>query len=252
MRVLVGGGTGFIGTALTQFLKARGHEVTLVSRKPGPSRITMSSLRRGCPAAMQSSTWRERTPSTLSEAYYQPSLTAEYDEDSPGGDFDFFANLVTKWEAAAKLPGDSTRQVVVRSGIVLGRGGGAIGRMLLPFRLGLGGPIGSGRQFLPWIHIRDLVGILAHALEASHVQGVLNGVAPASTTTNAEFAQALGAALGRPAFIPLPSIIVQAIFGQERAIMLLEGQKVVPRRTLAAGYQYSFPELGAALKEIIA
>lgn len=137
-------------------------------------------------------------------------------------------------------------------GIVLGRGGGAIGRMLLPFRLGLGGPIGSGRQFLPWIHIRDLVGILAHALEASHVQGVLNGVAPASTTTNAEFAQALGAALGRPAFIPLPSIIVQAIFGQERAIMLLEGQKVVPRRTLAAGYQYSFPELEAALKEIIA
>ncbi|XP_057398388.1 epimerase family protein SDR39U1 isoform X2 [Balaenoptera acutorostrata] len=184
-------------------------------------------------------------------AYYQPSLTAEYDEDSPGGDFDFFSNLVTKWEAAARLPGDSTRQVVVRSGVVLGRGGGAIGHMLLPFRLGLGGPIGSGHQFFPWIHIRDLVGILAHALEASHVQGVLNGVAPASSTTNAEFARALGAALGRPAFIPLPSTVVQAVFGRERAIMLLEGQKVVPRRTLAAGYQYSFPELGAALKEVI-
>ena len=136
-------------------------------------------------------------------------------------------------------------------GVVLGRGGGAIGHMLLPFRLGLGGPIGSGHQFFPWIHIRDLVGILAHALEASHVQGVLNGVAPASSTTNAEFARALGAALGRPAFIPLPSTVVQAVFGRERAIMLLEGQKVVPRRTLAAGYQYSFPELGAALKEVI-
>ncbi|MBZ3881331.1 Epimerase family protein SDR39U1 [Sciurus carolinensis] len=185
-------------------------------------------------------------------AYYRPSLTAEYDEDSPGGDFDFFSNLVTKWEAAARLPGDSTRQVVVRSGVVLGRGGGAIGHMLLPFRLGLGGPIGSGHQFFPWIHIRDLAGILTHALEANHVQGVLNGVAPASTTTNAEFAQALGTALGRPAFIPLPRTVVRAVFGQERAVMLLEGQKVVPRRTLATGYQYSFPELGAALKEIVA
>ncbi|XP_016061380.1 PREDICTED: epimerase family protein SDR39U1 isoform X2 [Miniopterus natalensis] len=212
----------------------------------------MSSLRRGCPAAMPQSTWLERTSSTLSEAYYRPSLTAEYDEDSPGGDFDFFSNLVTKWEAAARLPGDATRQVVVRSGVVLGRGGGAIGHMLLPFRLGLGGPIGSGQQFFPWIHIGDLAGILTHALEASHVQGVLNGVAPASTTTNAEFAQALGTALGRPAFIPLPSTIVQAVFGRERAIMLLEGQRVVPRRTLATGYQYSFPELGAALKEVIA
>lgn len=185
-------------------------------------------------------------------AYYQPSPTAEYDEDSPGGNFDFFSNLVAKWEAAARLPGDSTRQVVVRSGVVLGRGGGAIGHMLLPFSLGLGGPIGSGHQFFPWIHLQDLAGILVHALEARHVQGVLNGVAPASTTTNAEFAQALGAALGRPAFIPLPSAVVRAVFGRERAIMLLEGQKVVPRRTLAAGYQYSFPELQGALKEVVA
>lgn len=107
-------------------------------------------------------------------------------------------------------------------------------------------------QFFPWIHIGDLAGILTLALEANHVQGVLNGVAPASTTTNAEFAQSLGAVLGRPAFIPLPSPVVQAVFGKERAIMLLEGQKVVPRRTLAAGYKYSFPELRAALQEIVA
>ncbi|XP_045697057.1 epimerase family protein SDR39U1 isoform X1 [Phyllostomus hastatus] len=294
MRVLVGGGTGFIGTALIHLLKARGHEVTLVSRKPGPGRITWDELATSglpsCDAAVNLAgenilnplrRWNEafqkevlssrlETTHLLARAitkapqrpqawvlvtgvaYYQPSLTAEYDEDSPGGDFDFFSNLVTKWEAAARLPGDSTRQVVVRSGVVLGRGGGAIGHMLLPFRLGLGGPIGSGQQFFPWIHIGDLVGILAHAIEASHVQGVLNGVAPAYSTTNAEFAQALGTALGRPAFIPLPSTIVQAVFGRERAIMLLEGQKVIPRRTLATGYQYSFPELGPALKEVIA
>ncbi|XP_060031257.1 epimerase family protein SDR39U1 isoform X1 [Erinaceus europaeus] len=309
MRVLVGGGTGFIGTALSQLLRARGHEVTLVSRKPGPGRITWEELAASglprCDAVVNLAgenilnplrRWNEtfqkevlssrlettqllagaitkapqppqawvlvtgvegeaepRTNTCRSTAaYYQPSLTAEYDEDSPGGNFDFFSNLVTKWEAAARLPGDSTRQVVVRSGVVLGRGGGAIGHMLLPFRLGLGGPIGSGHQFFPWIHVGDLAGILAHALEASHVQGVLNGVAPASATTNAEFAQALGAALGRPAFIPLPSAVVQAVFGRERAVMLLEGQKVVPRRTLAAGYRYSFPELRAALREVVA
>ncbi|XP_058285495.1 epimerase family protein SDR39U1 isoform X3 [Hylobates moloch] len=304
MRVLVGGGTGFIGTALTQLLNARGHEVTLVSRQPGPGRITWDELAASglpsCDAAVNlagenilnplrrwNETFQKEQPLSLAlqpeflqernasghgevqgeniqmalspngeilrakEAYYQPSLTAEYDEDSPGGDFDFFSNLVTKWEAAARLPGDSTRQVVVRSGVVLGRGGGAIGHMLLPFRLGLGGPIGSGYQFFPWIHIGDLAGILTHALEANHVHGVLNGVAP-SSATNAEFAQTLGAALGRRAFIPLPSTVVQAVFGRERAIMLLEGQKVIPRRTLATGYQYSFPELGAALKEIVA
>ncbi|XP_077796925.1 epimerase family protein SDR39U1 isoform X5 [Macaca mulatta] len=264
MRVLVGGGTGFIGTALSQLLNARGHEVTLVSRQPGPGRITWNET-------FQKEVLRSRLETTqllakaitkapqppkawvlvTGVAYYQPSLTAEYDEDSPGGDFDFFSNLVTKWEAAARLPGDSTRQVVVRSGVVLGRGGGAIGHMLLPFRLGLGGPIGSGHQFFPWIHIGDLAGILTHALEANHVHGVLNGVAP-SSATNAEFAQALGAALGHRAFIPVPSTIVQAVFGRERAIMLLEGQNVIPRRTLATGYQYSFPELGAALKEIVA
>ncbi|KAM6202544.1 epimerase family protein SDR39U1 [Rhynchocyon petersi] len=292
MRVLVGGGTGFIGTALVQLLKAQGHEVTLISRKPGPDRVTWEELARSglprCDAAVNLAgqnvlnplrRWNEAfqkevldsrlettqmLANTISKApqppktwilvtgvaYYRPSLTQEYDEDSPGGDFDFFSNLVTKWEAAARLSGDSTRQVVVRSGVVLGRGGGAIGQMLLPFRLGLGGPIGSGHQFFPWIHIRDLVGILAHALEVKHVQGILNGVAPA-VTTNAEFARALGAALGRPAFIPVPSTVVQAVFGRERAIMLLEGQKVVPRRTLGTGYQYSFPKLEAALKDIV-
>nr|BAE43214.1 unnamed protein product [Mus musculus] len=293
MRVLVGGGTGFIGTAVTQLLRGRGHEVKLVSRQPGPGRITWSELSESglplCDVVINLAgenilnplrRWNETfqkevltsrldTTHLLAKAitetahppqawilvtgvaYYQPSLTKEYDEDSPGGNFDFSSNLVTKWEAAARLPGESTRQVVVRSGVVLGRGGGAISHMLLPFRLGLGGPIGSGRQFFPWIHIGDLAGILNYALEANHVQGVLNGVAPASTTTNAEFAQALGAALGRPAFIPVPSTVVRAVFG-ERAIMLLEGQKVVPRRTLATGYQYSFPELRAALKDVVA
>ncbi|GAB5572762.1 epimerase family protein SDR39U1 isoform X2 [Prionailurus iriomotensis] len=206
----------------------------------------MSSLRRGCRAVMRLSTWQERTSSTLSEDGWNETFQKEV-LSSRLDTTQILAKAITKAPQPPKA-----WVLVTGVGVVLGRGGGAIGQMLLPFRLGLGGPIGSGHQFFPWIHIRDLTGILAHALEASHVQGVLNGVAPAPTTTNAEFAKALGAALGRPAFIPLPSMVVQAVFGQERAIMLLEGQKVVPRRTLATGYQYSFPELEAALKEVVA
>ncbi|XP_044521126.1 epimerase family protein SDR39U1 isoform X1 [Gracilinanus agilis] len=293
MRVLIGGGTGFIGKALTHLLHSRGHEVTVVSRQPGAHRITWNELTSSglppCDAVVNLAgenilnpfrRWNEAYQKELlssrldttymlataiagatqppqawvlvtGTAYYQPSLTAEYDEDSPGGNFDFFSNLVSKWEAAAKIPGNDTRQVVVRSGVVLGRGGGAISHMLLPFRLGLGGPIGSGQQFFPWIHIEDLSGILVHAIEKNHVKGILNGVSPASSTTNAEFAKALGTAVGRPALLPLPSPAVQAIFGQERSVMLLEGQKVIPRRTLASGYQYTFPELQAALKQAV-
>ncbi|XP_059229004.1 epimerase family protein SDR39U1 isoform X4 [Mustela nigripes] len=241
-----GGGTGFIGTALTQLLKARGHEVMLVSRKPGPDRITWDELDTSglphCDAAVNLAGENILNPlRRWNESFQKEVLNSRLETTQ------ILARAINK-----ALQPPQAWVLVTGVGVVLGREGGAIRHMLLPFRLGLGGPIGPGHQFFPWIHIRDLAGILAHAVEASHVQGVLNGVAPASATTNAEFAKAFGAALGRPAFIPLPSMVVQAVFGRERAIMLLEGQKVVPRRTLATGYQYSFPELGAALKEVVA
>ncbi|KAM6993838.1 epimerase family protein SDR39U1 isoform 4-T4 [Passerculus sandwichensis] len=155
--------------------------------------------------------------------------------------------------AAALIPGSPTRGVVVRSGVVLGRDGGAISQMLLPFRLGLGGPMGSGLQPFPWIHIQDLAGIVCHALETESVRGVLNGVAPSSPgTSNGTFAQELAAALGRPALLPVPAWAVRALFGAERASMLLEGQRVLPKRTLESGYRFIFPELPAALKDIVA
>lgn len=141
----------------------------------------------------------------------------------------------------------------MRSGVVLGRDGGAISQMLLPFRLGLGGPLGSGLQPFPWIHIRDLSGIVCHALEKDSVQGILNGVAPSSpATSNGTFAQELAAALRRPALVPVPAWAVQAVFGAERAVMLLEGQRVLPKRTLESGYHFIFPELAGALKDIVA
>ncbi|KYO36120.1 epimerase family protein SDR39U1 [Alligator mississippiensis] len=294
MRVVVGGGTGFVGTALTQLLRSRGHEVTHVSRYAGKDRISWDELSCSglprCDAAVNLAgenvlnplrrwdyafqrevvTSRVETTKTLAKAiaeaeqpprawvlvtgvgYYRPSLTTEYTEDSSGGDFDFFSRLVHTWELAAKIPGNITREVVVRSGVVLGKNGGAISQMLWPFRLGLGGPIGSGVQPFPWIHVQDLAGIVSHALETEGVRGVLNGVSPASpNTSNADFARALGSALGRPALLPLPTVVVRAVFGAERGIMLLEGQRVVPKRTLECGYHFTFPDLPVALRDIV-
>ncbi|NXO02671.1 D39U1 protein, partial [Rhinopomastus cyanomelas] len=290
-----GGGTGFVGRALTQLLRSRGHEVTLVSRRGGKDRIRWEELSHSglplCDAVVNLAgenvlnpfrRWgddfcreivssRVETTKTLAKAiaeaeqpprawvlvtgvgYYQPSPTAEYTEDSPGGDFDFFSRLVSSWEAAALIPGSPARGVVVRSGVVLGQGGGAISQMLLPFRLGLGGPLGSGLQPFPWIHVRDLAGIVCHALESDSLRGVFNGVSPTSTSTsNGTFAQELAAALGRPALLPVPAWAVRALFGAERAVMLLEGQRVVPKKTLESGYHFLFPDLPAALKDIVA
>ncbi|XP_032567000.1 epimerase family protein SDR39U1 isoform X1 [Chiroxiphia lanceolata] len=295
MRVVVGGGTGFVGRALTQLLRSRGHQVTHVSRQGGKDRISWEELSRTglplCDAVVNLAgenvlnpfrRWgdafcrevissRVETTKTLAKAivdaeqpprawvlvtgvgYYCPSPTAEYTEDSPGGNFDFFSRLVSSWEAAALIPGSPARGVVVRSGVVLGRGGGAISQMLWPFRLGLGGPLGSGLQPFPWIHIRDLAGIVCHALETECLQGVLNGVAPSSSaTSNGTFAREFAAALGRPALLPVPAWAVRAVFGAERAVMLLEGQRVLPKRTLESGYCFIFPDLAGALKEIVA
>uniref|UniRef100_A0A8C8RZ34 Short chain dehydrogenase/reductase family 39U member 1 n=1 Tax=Pelusios castaneus TaxID=367368 RepID=A0A8C8RZ34_9SAUR len=294
MRVLVGGGTGFVGKALGQLLRSRGHEVTCVSRRQGPDRISWDELSSfglpPCDAAVNLAgenvlnplrRWDEafrkvvvasrvETTKTLAKAiaeaeqpprvwvlitgvgYYRPSPTAEYTEESPGGDFDFLSRLVSAWEAVAKIPGDVTRQVVVRSGVVLGKDGGAISQMLWPFRLGLGGPVSTGQQPFPWIHVRDAAGLICHVLETEGISGVLNGVSPTSpATSNADFARELGLALGRPALLPLPSWVVQGILGAERAVMLLEGQRVLPTRTLASGYHFMYPDLPSALKEIV-
>lgn len=127
--------------------------------------------------------------------------------------------------------------------------------MLLPFWLGLGGTLGSGRQPFPWIHVSDLAGIIIHALEPpaeapSPTPQVLNGVAPA-LNTNYEFTKELGRVLNRPTILPVPGFALNALLGSERAVILTEGQKVVPQRTLESGYEYKYPDLTSALKGII-
>lgn len=191
-------------------------------------------------------------------ACYKPSLTAQYTEDSEWTPFDMLSKLVKEWEASALLPENvakTTKQVIIRPGAVLGRDGGAMKQMLLPFWLGLGGTLGSGSQPFPWIHVSDLAGIIAHALEPSTDSTaaspqVLNGVAPA-LNTNYEFTKELGRILRRPTILPVPGFVMNALMGSERAVVLTQGQKVIPKKTLEAGFQYEYPDLTSALKEIV-
>lgn len=140
-------------------------------------------------------------------------------------------------------------------GAVLGRDGGAMKQMLLPFWLGLGGTLGSGSQPFPWIHVSDLAGIIAHALEPpgdtlSPSPQVLNGVAPA-LNTNYEFTKELGRILRRPTIFPVPGFVMNTLLGSERAVVLTQGQRVIPKRTQEAGFQYKYPDLTSALKQIV-
>ncbi len=137
---------------------------------------------------------------------------------------------------------------------MLGRDGGAMKQMLIPFWLGLGGTLGSGRQPFPWIHVSDLAGIIAHALEPkeepSTEPDVFNGVAPA-LNTNFEFTKELGRTLKRPTIFPVPGFFLDAFLGSERAVILTQGQKVVPKKTLESGFEFQYPDLTSAVKEIV-
>ena len=130
----------------------------------------------------------------------------------------------------------------------MGRDGGMIANMILPFWFGLGGKLGSGSQWFPWVHVRDVAGIIAHAIENDSVSGVLNAVAP-EAASNSEFTAAFAKALGRPACIPVPEFPVRTLFGPERAALMFKGQKVVPKLTLASGYKFMYPDLASACKE---
>ena len=123
-------------------------------------------------------------------------------------------------------------------------------QMIWPFWFGVGGVIGSGSQYFPWIHVDDLAGIFVHAIENDHVTGILNGVSP-KIVTNHSFTKAFGRALCRPTIFPLPGFVVNGMFGQERGIMLLEGQNVVPKRTIDSGYKFKYETIDEALEQVV-
>jgi uncharacterized protein (TIGR01777 family) len=175
--------------------------------------------------------------------YYGPRGDELVPESTPPGD-DFLASVCVEWEReAAAHPG---RSVSIRTGVVLDKAGGALKKMLLPFRLGIGGPVAGGRQWMPWIHIDDLVGIYVRALDDSSWSGAFNASAP-EPVTNKQFSRELGRALRRPAFAPVPGFAVRVLYG-EMAEIITTGQRAVPERTLAGGYEFKQPDLAQALR----
>ena len=313
-HVVIGGGSGFIGSALAAALKSRGDRVTLISRTPGSDRITWDDLRRyGLPAcdavvnlagkhildprrrwnaAYRDEVISSRVETTkllvkaLNESASPPEVfvsTAgkcfygtrelklaeahpELDEDSAPMGIDFPAELVALWEAAADgVDATRVRHVKLRIGVVfgkverksyigrlwqIGRARGFLPIIRLPFCLGLGAVIGTGRQMLPWIHIDDMVGILLHVIDRPDARGRFNAVSP-GIVTNREFIEAFARRLRRPVLWSAPEWLVRFLVGDERSSILLRGQLVRPKRTLEAGYVFRYPTLKPALEDLV-
>ena len=196
----------------------------------------------------------EPRPKTLvsqsAVGYYGDRGEAVVDESTgPGSTFD--AELCVAWEAAAH-PAETVgvRVVVVRSGLVLDPEHGLLKQLLVPFKLGVGGPLAGGGQYMPWIHVDDEVRLLLWALDTDGASGTYNATAP-NPVTNREFSKALGRVLGRPAVIPLPKLALKARFGGELGEVAAGGQRTVPRRALDAGFEFRHPELEPALSDLL-
>jgi uncharacterized protein (TIGR01777 family) len=191
-------------------------------------------------------------PSVLVNAsaigFYGTSETASFDETSPSGQ-GFLAQVCQDWETTAQgVKKSRTRLVILRIGIVVGDGG-AIAKMVLPFRLFGGGPLGTGQQWFSWIHRDDLVNLILKALDDRKMEGVYNATAP-NPVIMEELCQTLGRVLNRPSWLPVPDVALELLLG-EGAQVVLQGQKVLPQRTLQSGFQYQYPKLEAALKQFL-
>jgi hypothetical protein len=181
--------------------------------------------------------------------YYGTSETAAFDETSAPIEDDFLSQVSQAWEAAAQPVKDyGTRLVILRFGIVLGMGG-AVAKMLTPFRMFAGGPIGSGRQWFSWIHRDDLVSLIVQALQDPQMAGIYNGTAPNPVRMD-EFCKTLGKVLNRPSWLPVPDFVLETILG-DGAQVVLEGQQVLPKRTEGSGFTYRYALVKDALDEII-
>lgn len=284
MHVVISGGTGFVGRTLVPLLVNAGHQVSVISRNPQRVQsllggrvagVTMQSLPAKFDAAINlagetvARRWTSRrkreirdsrllTTSALrrtAEAagahtfvsasavgFYGDTGDTERDESSAPGT-GFLADTCVEWEAAAQSP--TMRVAIVRIGFVIGKGGPGVNKMALPFRLFGGGPVAGGRQFMAWVHVDDVAGVFRWALETPSIRGVVNATAPLPVT-NREFSKALAKALHRPCWFPVPGVLLKLLFGQMSRV-ILESQRVVPRRTLELGYRFQRPELADAL-----
>lgn len=301
MRVLITGGTGFLGRALAHSLLADGYEVIALSRRPEQARGLPPGVRvvhwdahtaegwgplaedaaaivnlagesiaggpwtaerkrrihdsrvnagRAVVAAVQAA---RRKPGVVIQAsavgYYGPHGDEEVTEDTPPGE-DFLARVAVDWEAST-VPVEAlgVRRVIIRTGLPLSREGGVFPFFLLPFRFFVGGPLGSGRQWVPWIHIADEIGAIRFLMENTEAQGPFNLSAP-NPVTNAEFSRILGRVMRRPSFMRVPAFALRLILG-ELSTLMLSGQRQIPRRLVEMGYHFRFPDLEVALRDLL-
>jgi uncharacterized protein len=276
MIIAVTGASGFIGRRLTQRLRAEGHTVREISLRSGPptvpichavvhlagepvaQRWTRSARNRILTSRVEGTkslvkALSEHPPQVLISASAIGYYGARGDEiltetSKPGADF--LAQVVIAWEREARSAERlGVRVVPLRFGMVLGRRGGALKKMLLPFRLGLGGRLGSGKQWMSWIHLDDLIALIGFAIESAQCKGAMNAVAP-HPVTNAEFTHDLARALHRPAVFPVPEFALKLLYG-EMSQVILGSQRVTPNAALQAGFEFRFPELGRALRHIV-
>lgn len=309
MRVIVLGGTGLIGRPLAANLAEDGHEVFVLSRRPGEveglpptvrvegwdgrtsqgwgrlvdgadavvnlagetiageslqgillkpwgpdrkRRILDSRLHAG-KAVTEAIEAAQRKPAVLIQAsavgYYGPLEDEQKTEETPAG-VDFLARTCVAWEASSQVvEGMGVRRAIIRSGLVLSGKGGILPVMALPFRLLAGGRLGTGRQWVPWIHLADEVRAIRFLLDTPGAVGPFNLVAP-RPVTNAELSRALGKVLGRPSFLPIPAFALRLVLG-EKATLVLDGQRLIPKRLTDLGFQFRFADAEPALKDLL-
>ena len=299
MKLIIAGGTGFIGTLLCDKLAQQGHTLTLLTRSTSPA--TVSSNKKwitwngesgggweraidgadgvinlaGEPIAGKRWTQAQKEKirssrvnttralvGAISKANQKPkflingSAVGYYgphgnevltEETGPGNDF--LARVCIDWEEEAmKAERYGLRVLRLRTGLVLGKGGGALVKMIPPFKFFVGGPLGTGRQWIPWIHLEDEVGLMLFLLQNPNAQGAFNADAP-NPVTMSEFCKTLGYVLHRPSWAPVPAFALRLLLG-EMAEMLLTGQRVVPANALKLGYQFKYPALFGALQSL--
>ena len=192
---------------------------------------------------------RPRTLVSQSAAgYYGPRDEQPLDEDAPAGD-DFLADVVVAWEAEARAAEPVARVVRTRTGVVLAPRGGALAKMLPPFKLGVGGPVAGGHQYVPWVHLDDVVAATLRCVDDDTLSGAVNVCAP-NPVTNKELSRALGRVLRRPAVAPVPALALRLLYG-EMSIIVTTGQRLVPARLEQAGHRFRFPDLEPALRDVL-
>jgi uncharacterized protein (TIGR01777 family) len=297
MKIVIAGGSGFIGESLCSQLLARGHDVVVLSRDPSKvaagrgvawdaksqgvwssdasdadaivnlsgeniaegrwtderkRRIVDSRLNatRALVEALRGAPAKSRAfVSASAIGYYGPHGDEELDESAPAG-ADFLASICGQWEEAARTATPFARLVIVRIGIVLAKEGGALSKMLLPFRLFAGGKFGSGKQWMSWITRDDLVRLFVWAIENDSARDVYNATSP-NPVRNEEFTKTLGRVMHRPALAPAPAFALRIALGEMADALLLSGQRVVPRHTLSDGFRFEQTALEPALRQIL-